>query len=295
MGNYGAMHWALAMSSILVNGSAPEDAAGTGLCSDDTLDKGLAMNCGAIPDSGTTLIMAPQRHVDALLDKVCHEWPRCHDNFTIFEQTRQVAINSTSEMYGVKDPFDLADFPSRPAEVLRFLLSDCDQWLEDDGDAHLNRELPEVSFLLNGSDGSSQTISFRPEHYVWETIMDRTGFSNESVDEFGEAMGEPMPNRVCDVAFGAINYETEMNGPVWILGTPLFYAYRVGFDVENLAVSFEEGAQCGTCAEHPNEPHALVTESSQMYPRGGRGSSSGLRRLSGKPRLPSFQPLKKTL
>lgn len=42
----------------------------------------------------------------------------------------------------------------------------------------------------------------------------------------------PERSSVCAPAFGPLNYPTKKNGPVWIMGLPLFFAYTVGYDVE---------------------------------------------------------------
>merc|ERR1719454_1818443 len=63
--------------------------------------------------------------------------------------------------------------------------------------------------------------------------------------------------KVCVANFGVQQYDTDANGPVWIMGHPLFYQYRVGYSLgafsksnslEPMKMAFEKGA-CGSCSD----------------------------------------------
>mmetsp|Transcript_84875 Transcript_84875/g.236818 ORF Transcript_84875/g.236818 Transcript_84875/m.236818 type:complete len:116 (-) Transcript_84875:73-420(-) len=86
--------------------------------------------------------------------------------------------------------------------------------------------------------------------------------------------------KLCVAAFGQLSSSTRKNGPVWILGLPVFSVYRVGFDIETVppAIAFDE-SPCGSCAQHGSELFAA---------RPNRSASVRLRRFVGSPRLPTL-------
>lgn len=56
------------------------------------------------------------------------------------------------------------------------------------------------------------------------------------------------------MGFSAMDYYTELNGDVWIFGTPLFYEYTVHYDrgqgkAEEIKMGFssKKESQCGQC------------------------------------------------
>jgi len=81
--------------------------------------------------------------------------------------------------------------------------------------------MPPISFDVKGSSGST-TLQISARNYV---INAKDG---------------------CSLAFGAMQYPTEQNGPVWVLGLPLFYQYSIGYDVQQNSLSFSSGS-CSSC------------------------------------------------
>jgi len=84
--------------------------------------------------------------------------------------------------------------------------------------------------------------------------------------------------KVCLPAFGTMDYNTRANGPVWILGTPLFYQFVVGYDVStnppSISFSDQTKTPCGTCG-HAADPKVQLwavpedeAEEAKLGPRG---------------------------
>eukprot|EP00438_Fugacium_kawagutii_P031879 Skav203730 [mRNA] locus=scaffold4858:6631:13279:- [translate_table: standard] len=106
------------------------------------------------------------------------------------------------------------------------LLLNCSGWLsEGDGLA----EIPSIFFHVQAGGGEVKAF----ELTSW-------AFVTQSFDDFFPDM------YYCFAGFGAMDYVTPENGPVWIFGTPLFYEYIVGFDQVSSEVSFEKAA-CEPC------------------------------------------------
>merc|ERR1719324_2283573 len=59
-------------------------------------------------------------------------------------------------------------------------------------------------------------------------------------------------SKMCAPAFGTMEINTKDHGPVWIFGSPLFYEYNVGYDLDKSkpAISFSQTSEtpCG-CSE----------------------------------------------
>jgi len=98
--------------------------------------------------------------------------------------------------------------------------------------------------------------------------------------------------KVCTPSFGSVKYHTKLNGPLWILGTPLFYEYQVGYDLTSSppSLSFSD-SPCGACEDGeikdlaPNAT-AFLTRSRSI---GRRSSARRMpRELSGPPRVPDL-------
>merc|ERR1719335_1000290 len=87
-------------------------------------------------------------------------------------------------------------------------------------------------------------------------------------------------SKVCAPSFGPMDMQTEKNGAVWILGSPLFYEYTIGYDLdkESPAISFTKQT-CG-CSEETS----LVSHNGH----GGKRRARQPRVLSGPPRVSNF-------
>jgi hypothetical protein len=247
----GTMHWGLDFGGISVgNASMPVK-----FCSPDSKKAGQMTACGAIPDSGTTLFMGPQKHIDLLYEDICDRWQRC-----------RTAVSSGLQ--------------KKKLEIFQMLIGECGTWMTEENGLD---EMPSLHFKVAGKDGTKQTLSIDAAGYIMEQQIPIEKM------EWQEVMGIPlkMPvktgkySKVCAPAFGALEdtgmqTETSQNGAVWILGSSLFYYFTVGYDLNETApaISFTEQS-CGCSKET-----SLVSNSI--------GRARQLRKLSGPPRVSHF-------
>lgn len=221
MGNMGTIHWGLDLQGVKVG-----DASVPVNCSLKSRKPGMITACGAIPDSGTTLLLAPSEHVQQIYTSICNGWERCieyvHDH------------NGTT-----------------PAKAFVDLLGDCDSWTNSS--TQLDQELPPLTFQVAGSEGVVQPAELKPSNYI--------GITHQEVSEiivakiFGVTVKaiatKQLKKMVCTPMFGANVYNTAKHGPVWILGTPLFYALTVGFDITGKGSISLENKACTKCGSPP--------------------------------------------
>jgi len=287
--NVGKAHWAFDLQGVSIGGATMPIQ----FCSDAEKKHGQKTACGIIPDSGTTHLMGPQKHVDLLLDGICDQWDRCKNNYTAMVKAATAAKKAAIDHYG-SDPFDIKAFDKQT--TLAMLLADCSTWLT--GENGLD-ELPPLVFHMAGDDGSSQLIELPGWAYVAESMMDEVLYNYTDILDQGKvAVGSNSTGRkrkVCAPAVAPVDYQTAQNGPIWILGTPVFYEYKVVYDLKANppAVSFESmrgsGAPCGSC----DEEGALLTQSEEnleIVHEGGRREKRAARaprQLSGRPRFPT--------
>jgi len=225
LGGVGQMHWGVDFRGVSVGegGKAnlieeeememdQEDAAI--LCSAATMRSGQETPCGAIVDSGTTLILAPKEHLTKLFAQICDAWPKCRAN-PIFLSFEGAEAEEMVQMAKAKSLLEEA--------------ASCDL-----------HAMPTLNFHVRGKDGSKDMLALSPEDYMIETSKD-VGMAS--------LLGLSHTQKVCKPAFEAHDYQTVNNGPVWILGTPFFYRYNIAYDRSTTppAVSFNR-APCGSCA-----------------------------------------------
>lgn len=260
MGSIGTSHWGLDFRGFSV-GASDEPLP---FCGMSDMREGQKTPCGGIPDSGTTFLMGPQEHVDILMAGLCDGWSRCSNNYTLMLDTIKAAEDTIEGKYHMHDPFGIR--PLAKHEVFQLLLHDCETWLDESMQESAGAglaELPPLRLTLVGAGGEEQVLELPSWTYVLEMLSDET----ESAV------------RVCSAALGVTDYTTAANGPVWILGTPLFYAYEIGYDLEIApgSMSFRQLSEenpCGTCEEGSTMTLAAVAER-RRSPR--RVRSSGWR------------------
>merc|ERR1740123_1453272 len=231
----GLMHWGVGMTGISTgNSTLPLSiCAGTGMRKDQETP------CGAVPDSGTTMITGPRAQLSMLFNSICDAWPRCKQNHTALVKAAEDASEAAKQAYGGVDPFHINLGTSSKEFVLKQVLSDCTRWLNEGTGLG---ELPDLHFHITGGGGTAQTLSLPGSSYVLERQFETQpdGHSRQRTE-----------HTKCILAFQAMEYNTWKNGPVWILGTPFFYEYQIGFDMgtKPASMSFASLAQspCGTC------------------------------------------------
>jgi len=299
LGGMGTQHWGVDFRGVTVGHAETKETHKPIFCSAVNMSKDQKSPCGAIPDSGTTVMMGPASHMKTLLEGICDSWPRCKSNYTKLIEAEKKAEDVMKETWGI-NPFDMKVM--NKTDILQLLLMDCDSWM---GKEHGLKEMPDLHFHVRGHDGTAQALKIPANAYVMEasgedavstmSLLKGVGnfSSNIPVDEIKKG------KKVCMPAFGTMEYNTKDNGPVWILGTPIFYEYVVGYDMNSKppSMSFESQAKrpCGSCSgggeinmvatgEVESTVESLTSEFTMRMPR----------RIEGPPRLPNIdikQPL----
>jgi len=259
LGSIGEAHWGLDFRGISVGDfSAPVQ-----FCTDDSMKPGQATPCGAIPDSGTTVMMAPADHIKLLLEQLCDRWDRCREEVPRSNKPKH--------------------------ELFQMILMACETWLTE---AEGLDSLPELHFHLRGADGRNKTLSLAGASYVMETYQEEMHHVTKHLDgifptdeEADVPTGRQM--KVCVPAFGTHDFTTAKNGPVWILGTPIFYEFQVAYNMETKppSISFSE-APCGACVSRTSLFLAGEGEGVRMARRARRARMP--RQTYGPLRLPSM-------
>lgn len=278
----GVKHWGLDFRGISVGTREAE----VQFCTHASMTASMVSPCGAIPDSGTTLMMGPQNHLTELYEEVCDTWTRCSEGWSALPSDMRLLLGKSM--------------------FFEALLLNCSEWGTGVG---ILDELPNLHFHLrgrapSGGTAAQEVLEFTGNDYIEigevsfggndgsgdgnDLLLRRGQLSpNARNGEVPEHFMTRMQNQekngtmVCLPAFGAITYTTAENGPVWILGTPLFYAFQVGYDLGTTPPAIGiEAASCSGCAGAAN----LVQEPVQKR---GALSTASLRS-----RTPRSQPRK---
>jgi hypothetical protein len=220
MTNIGTVHWGLDLHGFSVGDTTQPIL----FCSPAQKAAGQTTACGAIPDSGTTLMMGPKDHIRKLYAALCDQWPRCQ--------------NHAQQVRKGKD------------EAFHDLLAECENWLTEDQGVN---EVPSVFIHLAGSEGKAQAVELSAWAYIVETNQEV--YKVVTTKLFGAvpvqaAVDTGKKKKICTASFGPQEYNTAQNGPVWIMGAPMFYASTVGYDIGNnggAKMAFIEGA-CTPCS-----------------------------------------------
>eukprot|EP00747_Dinoflagellata_sp_TGD_P161741 gnl/TRDRNA2_/TRDRNA2_178559_c0_seq1.p1 gnl/TRDRNA2_/TRDRNA2_178559_c0~~gnl/TRDRNA2_/TRDRNA2_178559_c0_seq1.p1 ORF type:complete len:536 (+),score=112.31 gnl/TRDRNA2_/TRDRNA2_178559_c0_seq1:81-1688(+) len=286
MGNIGELHWGLAFEGLSVGGD-PTVAAGEegaakpviGVC-DKMTHPDQETPCGAIPDSGTTLMMGPQSHINKLYTSICDNWERCSAMFKELKKSKDMQFVTKSLL----------------AEEL---VADCDTWMGD-SDAGLN-ELPPLHFKLAGKDGGKTTISLSPSSYVLQTSIDDLNSMRERLSFFKELSSEERSKVkmhrddratvVCTLGFSELDYPTTKNGDVWLFGTPVFFEYTVAYNMgleDGKATIAILDQPCGSC-----DSSLIGEDSSDKAAKSNRSQTASKkalprRKVLGAPRIPKI-------
>lgn len=244
----GHQHWALDFQGVSVGKSRNHVTFCTGFYKKNEQKTA----CGAIPDSGSTLLMGPRKHLEFLIADICDQWHRC-----------RVAVSSGLQ--------------NKKMEAFMLLMNECSEW----GTAeHGLDELPPLKFFLAGANGKKHTVVLEGRDYIIETLVqDMTEAQRGMV--FGNPananLGSGKKHKTCMPAFGVAELNTIENGPIWILGSPIFHKYTVTYDLNERkpSLAFSE-RDCG-CSKKA----ALLTRSES-------GSRKGPRQVKGPLRVPQY-------
>lgn len=260
LGSFGQVHWGIGLTGIFVGKTKMQlDVCRPDYDGGPAIPDGQATVCGAIPDSGTTAIMAPESSLEVLFEGICDEWDRCR------KAAKELKMNK--------------------AQAFVDVLADCGSWLEDGNSEGLS-ELPPLHFRVQGSrHGQIQDLELAGWFYVFETVEDQYELVSEHFRAFAprakSGHRRTGSRKTCAPAFGVMDMPTKTNGDAWILGTSFFYAYTVHYDLAQAMMSFEDDKPCGSCSDGAT----LVSE-------GARLNSSALarspRQVHGSWRVPQF-------
>jgi hypothetical protein len=260
----GKFHWGTGIQGFSV-GKADAPVV---LCDPKGMKPGQVTPCGAIPDSGTTLIMGPEDGINKLFASLCDEWSRCREAHNF-----QKAHNSTAL---------IQEKNLSKSELFTHLLFHCESWMSDDDGIN---EVPSI-FLTLGQANKTKVLELSAWSFITQSLEEE--YVNVTRYLYGIlplslSIPTGKTKKVCVPSFGSQQYDTNKNGPVWILGTPLFYEFVVGFDLAGPSVSFADTA-CTTCDETSASFLSSRNEVRTSKLRRGRR----LRRTSGVPRVPSM-------
>lgn len=222
----GEAHWGLGLYGMSVGAGGSVNPGHAVVCSSGKQRNGQETPCGAIPDSGTTLMMGPQDQVEAIFASLCDNWDRCR-------RALQTELSNMTKAHAFQE-----------------MLYNCDSWLSTHSGID---EVPSI-FITVGSAGKKQKLELTPWAFIMETSQSeyKTAVKHlYGVIPVRVRVPTGKMRKVCVPSFGVQDYNTLKNGPVWILGTPLFYQYNVGFDLSGPHISFESQDKCSTCDEAP--------------------------------------------
>jgi len=222
LGSVGQVHWGLDFRGVSIGGGSASMDAPVLFCGPDTKLPGQATACGAIPDSGTTVMTGPTQHLKELFIGICDAWEEC----------REKAAESDKPKF----------------HVFQILLEDCGKWAKNGSGFDA---LPTLRFHVAGAAGEEQVLELPPQLYVLESEAEEVKHVRKylmGVLPVDLEVHTGKTHKVCVPAFGEMKYDTARNGPVWIFGTPLFYQYRVGYNLKSQppTVAFSDEA-CGHC------------------------------------------------
>jgi len=259
----GKSHWTLDLQGF----SAGSASAPIKVCDKASKSADQDAACNAVPDSGTTQIMGPQDKVEELFAEVCDRWPRCkaHSGGLPGPPLLPDAPGSAE----LEKHMGAQNVSQRKNSFLK-LIGSCNDWIKE-GDGV--KEVPSIFVHLGGAEGETQIL----ELTSWAYIVERKDVTT------GEVFCEPL--------FGVWDMPTPLHGPVWIFGTPLFFEYQVFYSTGSPTVPASLGfstAECGSCVGDQ-----VKSNSTKMLIGSHRGDSAARRiprRMSGKPRMPSFGP-----
>eukprot|EP00927_Polykrikos_kofoidii_P003349 TRINITY_DN11328_c0_g1_i1.p1 TRINITY_DN11328_c0_g1~~TRINITY_DN11328_c0_g1_i1.p1 ORF type:complete len:517 (+),score=89.30 TRINITY_DN11328_c0_g1_i1:117-1667(+) len=224
----GMLHWGLNLRGMSV-GAASSPVV---FCGEDE-----GLECGVIPDSGSTIVLGPEDQLTKVFSAICDEWPRC------VEAAETEFIGQGKE------------------RVFQRVLRRCEDWFHEGSGLG---ELPSIHIHLGnpGEPNASQTIELTGWSYVFEMSPDEADEHAKLLGNIGVPLTRDLrlqEKDVCAPAFGA--FSTPGANPVWIVGAPLFYEYVVGFDRGTSPPKVSFSAElCGSCTERSNRQLSLAME-----------------------------------
>eukprot|EP00928_Gymnodinium_smaydae_P082548 TRINITY_DN65886_c0_g1_i1.p1 TRINITY_DN65886_c0_g1~~TRINITY_DN65886_c0_g1_i1.p1 ORF type:complete len:539 (-),score=68.40 TRINITY_DN65886_c0_g1_i1:71-1447(-) len=281
----GFEHWNLEFRGVSVGENKLAQVSKT--CDPSEKKDDLLTACSALPDSGTSAIVGPQKDIEPLLESICDGWKRCKNNHTKLQEAADAAEKAAADVYGVSPwKFEVAS----KAELLGLLLTDCDSWLKEEG-ATID-ELPPLHFEVAGAHGKRQKVTISSHSYIAEMVQEEAVPIFHKIPGLGKVpvgmKGTGQTRNVCVPLLSPMNFGSRETGHSWILGVPLFLEYSVGYDLKERSISLTPltgNSSCGACAD---SDVAFVNRETQVGKDDLPESRKRLRKLSGPLRLPDF-------
>jgi len=229
MTSMGTFHWGLGLWGISVPGSKLVTDVGV-ICDESSMfSPEQETPCGVIPDTGTTFMMGPQAHVAILMAELCATWPRCH------AATKGNVATSL--------------------RTFQELLFNCSDWMsETEMDA-----IPPIEFTLAGKEGEKRKVTLPAHSWIVQSQIDDDYVKSHpdeevrSLQQFHslQQLTTSQDRTVCTAALAPdAPMITRTNGPLWLLGLPLFLSHQASFDVTKSPgmISLTD-APCSDCAK----------------------------------------------
>lgn len=283
LSSVGHVHWGLDFQGISVGNQKHR----LEICDPASKKKGMESACGLIPDSGTTLIAAAEPQLLALYESVCNNWSRCKEAHKQIVKDAAAGKLPVMAANGSPEP---GQIEVHPVETLQALLTGCSDWMAG---VDLNKEMPKLTFHVAGANGNKDELVISPRNYIllseaeleMPTVVKRHGQK--------KLVKVKQQKQVCTMAFTPLEYETANNGPVWIMGMPLFYEHTVHYDRGNgkergvtMAFTRQDKEACGQCqsvsASVGKKPKSLLLNSNGVSTTTGMAS---LNRITKQPIL----------
>jgi hypothetical protein len=224
MTSLGTFHWGLGLWGLSVPGGDVIQGVGKMCDASSFLLPGQETPCGVIPDTGSTFMMGPETHVAVLVAELCAAWPRCH-----------AATKGGVSTY---------------LRTFREVLFNCSDWMS----AAEMDAIPPIEFVLAGKEGKKKTITLPAHAWVVQSQI-HDDYVKSHPDLAVRSLRQHMAHEnrtVCSAALAPDSSQmiTRTNGPLWILGLPLFLSYQASFDVTNSPGMMSlTGAPCSACAK----------------------------------------------
>lgn len=222
MSSIGDLHWAFDFQGISVgNNTKADDVL---FCHPSTKEEGWNSACNAVPDSGTTMMLGPREHIIKMFEQVCNEWPRC---------------KKYVKEYQLEDK----------AQGFQRLVAECKDWMDEEDGVD---EIPPIKLHLAGGDGKQQVFDLSPWSWVVKTSYPIYVFIQEKLFGKGSvnmtSSHDDMSKDYCSTMFSAHDADTDLNGPQWLFGSPLFFEKVVHFDIGSdpplMSITNSECAAC---------------------------------------------------
>lgn len=159
---------------------------------------------------------------------------------------RVSALTSSESSAGVSN----ASFGVSPTMTLQLLLEHCHDWMEG---VDINAEMPGLVFHVSDKNGKRQDLTISPRSYVLAKTVEVEVPGVRNIFGMHINTKQTQMQQMCVMAFSPANYQTALDGQIWILGMPLFYEYTAHYDrgstPEQVTMGFtpRDEQACGKC------------------------------------------------